>query len=50
MLLASERAGKDTAGEPVPRPRGEGWLATAHDLDDALRVLVPFLEREGFGP
>jgi len=48
LFVASERAGNDAAGEPIARPRGEGWLATAHDLDEALAELAPFLRDEGF--
>lgn len=48
LFVASERAGNDTAGEPIARPRGVGWLATAHDLDEALAELTPFLRSEGF--
>lgn len=48
LFVASERAGKTTAGEPIPRQSGKGWCATAHDLDEALAVLRPFLAGEGF--
>ena len=39
MFAVSERAGKDAAGAP---------LALAHDLDDVLAELAPFLATEGF--
>lgn len=38
MLVLSDRAGKDAAGEP----------SGAHDLDEVLDELSPFLAREGF--
>jgi len=42
MLVASERAGKDSAGEPVLRPDG----TLDHDLDEVLDVLRPFLRAQ----
>jgi type I restriction enzyme M protein len=46
MFAISERSGKDAAGHPLARRDGDVGLA--HDLDDVLGVLVPFLESEGF--
>ncbi|MDF2698277.1 MAG: Type restriction-modification system, DNA-methyltransferase subunit, partial [Labilithrix sp.] len=43
MLVVSERAGKDTGGEPILR---DGRLD--HDLDDVAAKLGPFLRAEGF--
>jgi type I restriction enzyme M protein len=47
LFAVSERAGKDAAGDPIPR-RGGREGALDHDLDDVLGELVPFLEAEGF--
>lgn len=44
MLVVSERAGKDTGGEPVFRSDGD----LDHDLDDVAAELRPFLDAEGF--
>ncbi|MBN9164022.1 MAG: N-6 DNA methylase [Myxococcales bacterium] len=44
MFVISERAGKDTGGEPILRSDGE----LDHDLDDVASTLRPFLEGEGF--
>ena len=44
MFVVSERAGKDTGGEPILRSDGE----LDHDLDDVAAKLRPFLEGEGF--
>lgn len=41
----SERAGKDTGGEPVYTAAG----ALDHDLAEMARELTPFLRAEGFG-
>jgi type I restriction enzyme M protein len=38
LFVVSERAGKDTGGEP----------AGAHDLDDVLACVAPFLAEQGF--
>jgi type I restriction enzyme M protein len=46
MFAISERAGKDSAGQPIAR-RGDG-LGLDHDLDEVLAELVPFLAEEGF--
>jgi type I restriction enzyme M protein len=43
MLVVSERAGKDTGGEPIHR---DGRLD--HDLDEVAAKLRPFLRAEGF--
>lgn len=43
MFVVSERAGKDTGGEPILRG---GRLD--HDLDEVERELAPFLRAEGF--
>lgn len=43
MFVVSDRAGKDTGGEPIYR---EGRLD--HDVDDVAQALRPFLEAEGF--
>ncbi|MBX3209680.1 MAG: N-6 DNA methylase, partial [Labilithrix sp.] len=44
MLVVSERAGKDSGGEPIVRSDGE----LDHDLGDVGSRLRPFLEAEGF--
>ncbi|MBX3211762.1 MAG: N-6 DNA methylase [Labilithrix sp.] len=44
MLVVSERAGKDTGGEPIFRRDGD----LDHDLDDVAAELRPFLQAEGF--
>ncbi|MBX3191287.1 MAG: SAM-dependent DNA methyltransferase [Labilithrix sp.] len=44
MFVVSDRAGKDTGGEPIFRRDG----ALDHDLDDVLSELAPFLASEGF--
>lgn len=44
MFVVSERAGKDTGGEPILRSDGE----LDHDLDDVAAKLAPFLAAEGF--
>jgi type I restriction enzyme M protein len=46
MFLLSEKAGKDTGGEPIYRERDGGL---DHDLDDVGKELAPFLRAEGFG-
>lgn len=43
MLIVSERAGKDSGGEPIVE---DGRLD--HDLDDVAAELEPFLRAEGF--
>jgi type I restriction enzyme M protein len=43
MLAVSERAGKDTGGEPILKA---GRLD--HDLDEVAEQLAPFLRSEGF--
>jgi type I restriction enzyme M protein len=48
MLMISERAGKDTGGEPIFRSSQEEEGVLDHDLDDVARELAPFLQREGF--
>jgi type I restriction enzyme M protein len=51
MLMISERAGKDTGGEPIFRKTAtatEDVPELDHDLDDVGRELAPFLQREGF--
>lgn len=45
MFLVSERAGKDSAGEPIIK---DGALD--HDLAEVEGALTPFLRREGFAP
>jgi type I restriction enzyme M protein len=45
MFVVSERAGKDTGGEPILRSDGRGL---DHDLDDVLGELSRFLSAEGF--
>lgn len=49
MLLVSERAGKDSSGEPVflPSKRGDD-RELDHDLEDVSSHVAPFLRREGF--
>jgi type I restriction enzyme M protein len=44
MLVTSERAGKDTGGEPVLNDLG----TLDHDLDAVAAELEPFLRSEGF--
>lgn len=44
MFVVSDRAGKDSGGEPLRRDDG----ALDHDLDDVLARLAPFLREEGF--
>jgi type I restriction enzyme M protein len=44
MFVVSDRAGKDSGGEPVYRAGG----GLDHDLDDVLAKLGPFLAKEGF--
>ncbi len=44
MFVVSERAGKDTGGEPVLTADGQ----LDHDLDDVAEKLGPFLSAEGF--
>lgn len=46
MFVVSERAGKDTGGDPIARRDGRPGLD--HDLDDVLAALSPFLVAEGF--
>lgn len=51
LFVASERAGKDAAGEPVWRAGadpGEGHRALDHDLSDVATRLTAFLGEEGF--
>jgi type I restriction enzyme M protein len=51
FLGTSERAGKDSAGDPIYRtgtPQGAGWRALDHDMDEIADRLVRFLDREGF--
>ncbi len=45
-FAVSERAGKDSAGEPLPRRDGTAGLD--HDLDELLNEIVPVLTSEGF--
>ncbi|MFO0741728.1 MAG: N-6 DNA methylase [Labilithrix sp.] len=45
FFAISERAGKDTGGEPIFTATG----ALDHDLADVARSLGPFLRAEGFG-
>lgn len=50
MFLVSERAGKDTGGEPIFAATSKSEpRALDHDLGDVTRVLEPFLRAEGFG-
>jgi len=51
MFLVSERAGKDTGGEPIfaATSKSEPLRALDHDLGEVTRVLEPFLRAEGFG-
>lgn len=44
LFAISERAGKDTGGDPVLTP--DGFLD--HDLDDVAAEIEPFLQEEGF--
>lgn len=44
FFAISERAGKDTGGEPILTPEG----ALDHDLDDVAAGVEPFLRAEGF--
>lgn len=44
MFVVSERAGKDTGGEPIFTSDGQ----LDHDLDDVAAELGPFLRAEGF--
>ena len=44
MFVVSERAGKDTGGEPIFAADG----SLDHDLDDVAAKLGPFLRAEGF--
>ena len=46
MFAVSERAGKDSAGDPIARADGRPGLD--HDLDEVLTELAPFLAVEGF--
>ncbi len=46
MFAVSERAGKDSAGDAIPR--SDGRAGFDHDLDEVFAVLAPFLAREGF--
>lgn len=46
MFVISERAGKDSAGDPIAHRGGAEGLD--HDLDDVLGAVHPFLEAEGF--
>ena len=43
MFLVSDRAGKDSGGEPIFR---DGELD--HDVAEVVRTLRPFLKAEGF--
>jgi hypothetical protein len=45
MFLVSERAGKDSGGEPIFDPSG---ARLDHDLDEVSAALGPFLRAEGF--
>lgn len=45
MFLVSERAGKDSGGEPIFDPSGE---RLDHDLGEVSAALGPFLRAEGF--
>lgn len=45
MLVVSERAGKDSAGDPIL-----AGGAPTHDLDEVAAALGPFLAAEGFAP
>ena len=44
LFVVSERAGKDTGGEPIFTPDGR----LDHDLDAVAEALGPFLRAEGF--
>lgn len=46
MFAISERSGKDGAGHPLARR--DGGVGLAHDLDEVLGELAPFLAAEGF--
>lgn len=46
LFAVSERAGKDSAGDPIARADGGSGLD--HDLDEVLAELAPFLAAEGF--
>jgi type I restriction enzyme M protein len=50
FFAVSERAGKDTAGEPIFRggERGATWRGIDHDLDAIALPLAKFLRVEGF--
>jgi type I restriction enzyme M protein len=54
FFAASERAGKDSAGEPIFRPgndvrdEGASWRELDHDLDAIALPLANFLRVEGF--
>ncbi len=52
LMVASERAGKDAAGEPILRAgarAGDGHRALDHDLAEVSARLGAFLAAEGFG-
>jgi type I restriction enzyme M protein len=46
LFAVSERSGKDAAGAPLARR--DSASAPAHDLDEVLAELAPFLAAEGF--
>src|SRR5580700_8127415 len=54
FFAVSERAGTDTAGEPVSRPNAPlagsraSWRDRDHDLGSLARPLQSFLARAGF--
>jgi len=50
FFAASERAGKDAAGEPIFRAGGDDatWRDVDHDLDAIATPLASFLRTEGF--
>jgi len=48
LFAVSERSGKDAAGAPLAGRDGASATAPAHDLDEVLAELAPFLAAEGF--
>lgn len=46
MFVVSDRAGKDSGGDPIAR--SDGGAGLDHDLDEVLAELAPFLAKEGF--